>query len=86
MPWSVAVVNTPEKRHVAMLNPLRRGHFGIVHIENDAVQKRTLLRIWRRTIQPGGFRLIREATLTTVGPALNFCQDTVQRELAELLA
>jgi len=86
LPWSVAGVTTPEKRHVAMLKPLRRGYFGIVHIENDAVQKRTLLRIGRRTIQPGGFRLIREATPTTVGPALNLCQDTVQRELAELLA
>ena len=86
----IQLIDTPplneEYIEPEMLNLLRRGPFGIVHIENDAVQKRTLLRIRWRTIQPGGFCLICEATPTTVGPALNLCQDTVERELAELLA
>lgn len=86
LPWSIGVDDNPEMPRVAMLNLLRRSHFGIVHMENDAVYKGTLLRIRWRTIQPGGFRLISEATPTTLGPALNLCYDTVQREIAELLA
>ena len=66
--------------------PLRRRHCRVVNIENDAVQKRTLLCIRWSTIQPGRLRLICEATPTTLGPALNLLQDTGQREFAQLLA
>ena len=87
LPSSIALlIERPEKPRVVNAESLCRGHFRIVDIENDAVQKRTLLPIRWRTIQAGGFRLIREATPTTVGPALNLCQDAVQCELAELLA
>ena len=62
------------------------GGLGLVNIENDAVQKRTLLRDGWGPTQTGCLRLIGEATPATVRPALDLSNDAVQRELAELLA
>ena len=58
------------------------GGLGLVNIENDAVQKRTLIRSRWGTTQTGCCRLIGEATPATVHPALHLSKDAVQRELA----
>jgi hypothetical protein len=84
LPWSLAG-DGPEKCFSGSETAILCG-LGFVNIENDAVQKRTLLRTRWRATQTGGFRLIGEAAPPTVRPALDLSNDTVQRELAELLA
>ena len=68
-------------RDAALLCELR-----LVHIHDDAVQKRTLIHSRWGTTQIRGLGLIRKADPATVHPAVNLGDHTRQSELAELLA